>query len=180
MLRSIRKQSREFAESVVKKKRQATVGRICRKGRFKPGMKEWRGDGWWEWWVDGTNGGSATRRTGTGWVRIGEISAWLTERSRELLIPETSGSIVEGTICYSGPVTTNSLPVTVLDLAQSISVFHSTDWLNHWMSLLWHLTNRRWNYNARINKWYSLYNKKLQFAIHICYWVGMNFCTVAS
>jgi len=123
-------------------------------------MKEWRGDGWWEWWVDGTNGGSATRRTGTGWVRIGEISAWLTERSRELLIPETSGSIVEGTICYSGPVTTNTLPVTVLDLAQSISVFHGTDWLNHWMSLLGHLTNRRWNYNARINKWYSLYNKK--------------------
>jgi len=32
--------------------------------------------------------------------RIGEISAWLTEGSREL-IPETRGSIVEGTICYS-------------------------------------------------------------------------------
>jgi len=35
----------------------------------------------WEWWVDG----SATQRTGR--VRIGQISAWLTERSREL-IPE--------------------------------------------------------------------------------------------
>ena len=33
---------------------------------------------------------------------IGEISAWLMERSREL-IPETRGSIglLEGTICYS-------------------------------------------------------------------------------
>jgi len=29
-----------------------------------------------------------------------EISAWLTEGSREL-IPETSGSILEGMICYS-------------------------------------------------------------------------------
>ena len=31
--------------------------------------------------------------------------------------------------------------------------------------LLWHLTNRRWNYNARLDKWYSLYNKNysLQF-----------------
>jgi len=29
-----------------------------------------------------------------------EISAWLTERSREL-IPETRGSILEGTNCYS-------------------------------------------------------------------------------
>jgi len=43
-----------------------------------------------------------------------------------------------------------------------------SDWLT-WMSLLWHLTNRRWNYNACIDrpKWYSLYNKKLQFASHI-------------
>jgi len=22
---------------------------------FKPGMKEWGGDGWWEWWVDETD-----------------------------------------------------------------------------------------------------------------------------
>jgi len=35
-----------------------------------------------------------------GWVRIGEISAWLPERSRQL-IPETRGSILEGTIRYS-------------------------------------------------------------------------------
>jgi len=35
-----------------------------------------------DWWVDGTNGVSATVKTG--WVRIGEISAWLTKRSREL------------------------------------------------------------------------------------------------
>ena len=47
---------------------------------------------------------------------------------------------------------------------------HSVDaarWLTDWMFLLWHLTNRRWNYNARIDKWYSLYDKKhysLQFA----------------
>ena len=32
--------------------------------------------------------------------KIGEISAWLTEGSQEL-IPETRGSILEGTICYS-------------------------------------------------------------------------------
>ena len=46
----------------------------------------------------GTDGGSAARGTGRG--RIGEISAGLTEGSREL-IPETTGSILEGTICYS-------------------------------------------------------------------------------
>jgi len=37
MLRSIDKQSWEFVESVLKKKRKDTMGRICRKGRFKPG-----------------------------------------------------------------------------------------------------------------------------------------------
>jgi len=41
MLRSIGKQSGDSAESVLKKKRKAAVGKICRKGRFfKPGMKE--------------------------------------------------------------------------------------------------------------------------------------------
>jgi len=40
MLSSIGKQSMESVESVLKKKRKATVGRICRKGRFNPGMKE--------------------------------------------------------------------------------------------------------------------------------------------
>ena len=34
MLRGIGKQSGEYVESVVKKTRTATVGRICRKGRF--------------------------------------------------------------------------------------------------------------------------------------------------
>jgi len=34
MLRSISKQFGESVESVLKKKRKATVGRICRKGRF--------------------------------------------------------------------------------------------------------------------------------------------------
>ena len=71
---------------------------FAEKESFKPGVKEWRGDGWREWWVDGTNGGSATHRTG--WGRIGENSAWLTEGSRKL-ISETRGSILEGTICYS-------------------------------------------------------------------------------
>jgi len=37
MLRRIDKQSWEFVESVLKKKRKDTMGRICRKGRFKPG-----------------------------------------------------------------------------------------------------------------------------------------------
>ena len=59
---------------------------------FKTGMKEWKDEGWWNWWVDGTDRRSATRRTG--WVRTGEISAWLTEGSREL-IPETRGSILK-------------------------------------------------------------------------------------
>jgi len=41
ILRSISTQSGESMESVQKKKRRkAMVGRICRKGRFKPGMKE--------------------------------------------------------------------------------------------------------------------------------------------
>ena len=34
MLRSISKQSGGIMESVLKKKNKATVGRICRKGRF--------------------------------------------------------------------------------------------------------------------------------------------------
>jgi len=40
MLRSIGKQSGEFVESVLKKRRKAMVGRICKKEGFKPGMKE--------------------------------------------------------------------------------------------------------------------------------------------
>jgi len=38
MLRSIGKQSGESVESVLKKKKKATVGRICK--FLKPGMKE--------------------------------------------------------------------------------------------------------------------------------------------
>jgi len=55
MLTGIGKQSGESVESVLKKTNKSTVGSICRKGRL-PGMKEWMGDGWWEWWVDGTDG----------------------------------------------------------------------------------------------------------------------------
>jgi len=40
MLRSIGKQSWESVKSVLKKKRKAAVGRICKKEGFKPGMKE--------------------------------------------------------------------------------------------------------------------------------------------
>ena len=39
MLRSIGKQSGESVPSVPVKKRRAAVGRICRKGRFKPGIE---------------------------------------------------------------------------------------------------------------------------------------------
>ena len=39
MLRSIGKQSEESMESVLKKKRKATVGRSSKKEGFKPGMK---------------------------------------------------------------------------------------------------------------------------------------------
>jgi len=54
-------------------------------------QKGFKGDVWREWWVGETNGRSATRRTG--WNRIGEISVWLIERSREL-IPETRRSML--------------------------------------------------------------------------------------
>jgi len=40
MLRSVSKESGESVESVLKQKRKVMVGRICRKGRFKPGIKE--------------------------------------------------------------------------------------------------------------------------------------------
>ena len=43
MLRSIGKQSAESVESVLKKKRKAAVGRICRKGRFKAWNERVRG-----------------------------------------------------------------------------------------------------------------------------------------
>jgi len=45
MLRNIDKQSAESVESVLKKKRKATVGRICRKGlMFKAWNERVRGD----------------------------------------------------------------------------------------------------------------------------------------
>jgi len=62
MLRSSGKQSGDSVELVLQKKK-ATMRRICRKKGFKPGMKEWGSDGWWEWWVDGTDGRTATRGT---------------------------------------------------------------------------------------------------------------------
>jgi len=97
MLVSIDKQSGESVESVLKKKRKATVRRICRfctRERFSVWNDRMRGDVWWEWWVNETNGRSATHTTR--WVRNGEISAWLMERTRKL-IPDTRGSILRGT-----------------------------------------------------------------------------------
>ena len=41
------KQSGKSVKSVLEKKRKAAVGRIYEKEGFKPGMKEWRDDGWW-------------------------------------------------------------------------------------------------------------------------------------
>ena len=55
--------------------------RFVEKESFKPGVEEWRGDGLWEWWVNGGDGGNATQRNG--WGRIGEISAGLTEGGRD-------------------------------------------------------------------------------------------------
>jgi len=40
LLRSVGKQSGESVESVLRKKRKTAMGRICRKARFKPGMKK--------------------------------------------------------------------------------------------------------------------------------------------
>ena len=53
MFRSIGKQSRESVESVLKKKRKASLRceGFAEEGGFEPGMKEWGGDGCWEWWM---------------------------------------------------------------------------------------------------------------------------------
>ena len=51
------------------------------------------------------------------------------------------------------------LSVDGTDRRTDTRLLHRPCWLTDWMSLLWQLTNRRWNYNARIDKWYSLYNK---------------------
>ena len=91
MLRSISEQSGESVSQSGRRKGRLWWEGFAEQESFEPGVEEWRGNGWWEWWVDGTNGGSATHRTG--WGRIGEISAWLTEGSREL-IPETKNCFV--------------------------------------------------------------------------------------
>jgi len=44
-LRGIGKQSAESVESVLKKKGKATLGRICREGRFRAWNERMRGDG---------------------------------------------------------------------------------------------------------------------------------------
>ena len=63
MLRSISKQSRESVVSVLKKKNRLQQEGFAEKEGFTPAMKEWGGDGWWEWSVDGTDVTSATYRT---------------------------------------------------------------------------------------------------------------------
>ena len=51
--------------------------------------------------------------------------------------------------------------------------------LTDWMSLLWHLTNRRMHVN-NINDIVCTIRKTTVCNSHICYWVSMNFCAVAS
>jgi len=65
MLRSIGKQSGESMELVMKKKRKAMVGRICRKGRFQ-GCNE-RLKGWW------------MTKSGESMEPMGEVCGWRSE-----------------------------------------------------------------------------------------------------
>ena len=74
MLRSIGKQSAESVD-VSPEEEKVSYGRKDLKKR-KVLSLEWKSEGW-KWWVDGTDGGSATQRTGRG--RIGEISVSLME-----------------------------------------------------------------------------------------------------
>ena len=92
MLRSIGKQSGESVSQSGRRKGRLRWEEFAEKESFEPGVEEWRGNEWWKWWVDGSDGGSVTGRTG--WCKIGEISAWLTKGSREL-VPETRGSILK-------------------------------------------------------------------------------------
>jgi len=72
MLRSIGKQSAESVESVLAKKRKATVGRICRKGRFSAWNE--RVSGWWMMRVVSRwNRWRKCHSYRTGWVRIENI-----------------------------------------------------------------------------------------------------------
>jgi len=59
MLRSTGKQSGESVKSVLKKKRKATVGRICRKGRFKAALS---GNGCCYWFTVTERGRRRCRR----------------------------------------------------------------------------------------------------------------------
>ena len=76
------------------------MGRICRKRKVF--SREWKSEGV----IDDDSGESMEPMEEVPLIQLGEaelhgeISAWLTEGSREL-IPETRGSILEGTICYS-------------------------------------------------------------------------------
>ena len=136
MLVSIDKQSDESLESVLKKKRKATVKRICTKERFSVWNDRMRGDGWWEWWVNGTNGRSATHTTR--WVRNGEISAWLMERTRKL-IPDTRGSILRGTDLLLDllSATGTHMPYGITVLPATRQRWHSRRYLNRsWYSIL--------------------------------------------
>ena len=90
MLRSIGKQSGESVESVRRRKGRLQWEGFAEKESFKPGVEEWRGNGWWvvSWW----NWWSATQRTG--WCKSGEISVWLTKVDNPLGQPLSRSSLV--------------------------------------------------------------------------------------